>query len=79
MTPLPSTGEIVVGRDVSGRVLRIASHPELDRVVLSIWQEGRCQATIRLSSDDVPELVRALTGVVAQGFGTPPSLPAVAG
>jgi hypothetical protein len=41
-------------------VLRVSAHPGLDRVVLSIWQEGQCLATVRLASADVPDLVRAL-------------------
>ena len=60
VTPLPSQGDAVVGRDRAGRVLRVSAHPELDRVVLSIWQEGQCLATVRLASADVPDLVRAL-------------------
>jgi hypothetical protein len=59
-TPLPAHGDVVVGRDRAGRVLRISGHPELDRVVLSIWDGGQCLATVRLATADVPELVRAL-------------------
>jgi hypothetical protein len=71
VTPLPAHGDIVVGRDAAGRVLRVSGHPELDRVVLSIWQEGRCLATIRLAEADVPDLVRILTAaVVAPGAGS---------
>jgi hypothetical protein len=60
VTPLPSQGDVVVGRDRAGRVLRVSAHPELDRVVLSIWQEGQCLATVRLAAADVPDLVRVL-------------------
>jgi hypothetical protein len=60
VTPLPSIGDVVPGRDVAGRELRISGHPESDRVVLSIWQDGRCQATVRLARADVPEVTRAL-------------------
>jgi hypothetical protein len=60
VTPLPSIGDVVPGRDVPGRELRISGHPESDRVVLSIWQDGRCQATVRLARADVPEVTRAL-------------------
>lgn len=70
MTPLPAHSDIVVGRDTAGRVLRVSAHPEFDRVVLSIWQEGRCLATVRLAGADVPEVVRILTGaVVAEQSG----------
>ena len=60
VTPMPAQGEVIVGRDVAGRVLRMSSHPEIDRVVLSIWQGGQCLATFRIAPDDVPGLVAAL-------------------
>ncbi len=60
VTPLPAIGDVVPGRDVAGRELRISGHPESDRVVLSIWQDGRCQATVRLARADVPDVTRAL-------------------
>ena len=63
-SPIPARGDIVVGRDVAGRVLRIGAHPESDRVVLSIWQDGRCLATVRLASADVPDLVRSLAATL---------------
>ena len=65
-TPLPSHGDVVVGRDRAGRVLRVSSHPEFDRVVLSIWQEGQCLATVRLAAADVPDLVRVLVAAAVQ-------------
>jgi hypothetical protein len=60
VTPLPTIGDVVAGRDVAGRELRISGHPESDRVVLSIWQFGECLATVRLARADVPEVTRAL-------------------
>jgi hypothetical protein len=68
-TPVPTHGDVVVGRDRAGRVLRISSHPEFDRVVLSIWQEGQCLATLRLAPADVPDLVRALVNAAVQQPG----------
>ncbi len=59
--PAPRYGDVIVGRDVGGRVLRISSHPQADRVVLSIWQDGSCLATVRLAHDDVHEVLRALS------------------
>jgi hypothetical protein len=60
VAPLPSHGTVLVGRDVAGRMLRVSSHPEAGRVVLSIWQDTTCLATVRLAEDDVPDLVRTL-------------------
>jgi hypothetical protein len=64
VSPLPSRGTVLVGRDVSGRTLRVSSHPEVGRVVLSIWQDTTCVATVRLAESDVPELLK----VLAQGL-----------
>lgn len=61
MTPVPARGAVVVGRDRSGRALRISAHPEMSRVVLSIWEGNRCIGTLRLAPQDVPDVVRALT------------------
>ena len=62
--PAPRRGDVVVGRDVSGRVLRISSHPDHGRVVVSIWQDGRCIGTVRLAPQDVPDVVRSLTAAI---------------
>lgn len=62
--PVPARGAVFVGRDVSGRALRVSAHPELGRVVLSVWQQERCVGTVRLAETDVPDLVRALTEAV---------------
>jgi len=60
-----------MGRDRAGRVLRVTGHPDQGRVVLSIWQEGQCLATVRLAASDVPDLVRALlTATVDQPGGS---------
>lgn len=49
-----------MGRDARGRVLRIGSHPEQNRVVLSIWQDDACLATVRLAGADLAEALRSL-------------------
>jgi hypothetical protein len=64
VSPLPVHGDVIVGRDAAGKILRVSRHSELDRVVLSIWDGGRCVATLRLASGDVPELVRVLVGTL---------------
>ena len=70
VSPLPSRGTVLLGRDVAGRALRVSSHPEAGRVVLSIWQDTTCIATVRLTQDDVPELVRALSAALLPATGT---------
>jgi hypothetical protein len=61
VSPLPRHGDVVVGRDAAGRTLRISGHPEAGRVVLSIWQDQVCRATMRLLPEDVPALVEMLS------------------
>ena len=61
VSPLPRHGDVIVGRDVAGRTLRISGHPETGRVVLSIWQDTVCRATLRLAPEDVPQFVEMLT------------------
>ena len=60
ISPLPRQGDVIVGRDVAGRTLRISGHPESGRVVLSIWQDTVCRATVRLLAQDVPAVVEML-------------------
>jgi len=71
VTPAPARGGIIAGRDVAGRVLRINAHPDADRVVLSIWQDGRCMATLRLAPADVTDLIRSLVGTLMAGDQDP--------
>jgi hypothetical protein len=73
VSPLPARGTVLMGRDAAGRTLRVSSHPSAGRVVLSIWQDTTCVATVRLAEQDVPELVRALTAglVHPPGDGAP--------
>lgn len=58
-----------MGRDRAGRAVRVSAHPELSRVVLSLWDGGRCIGTMRLAPQDVPELVRMLTGAAVASAG----------
>jgi len=64
VSPLPVHGDVIVGRDAAGKLLRVSRHAELDRVVLSIWDGGRCAATLRLATGDVPEVVRVLAATL---------------
>jgi hypothetical protein len=61
VSPVPARGAVVAGRDRAGRALRISAHPELSRVVLSLWDGNRCIGTLRLAPQDVPDVVHALT------------------
>lgn len=65
-SPLPRHGGTLLGRDATGRRLRVSSHPDAGRVVLSIWQDDICRATLRLAEEDVPELVKMLSASLIQ-------------
>lgn len=60
VSPLPRDGGTLAGRDRAGRLLRIAAHHESDRVVLSVWQDAACVATVRLAPEDVAALISEL-------------------
>ena len=60
MSPLPRDGAILAGRDRAGRTLRIARHAGTRRVVLSVWQDTTCVATVRLAPEDVATLLAEL-------------------
>lgn len=60
MSPLPRDGAALLGRDRAGRTLRVARHAGTERVVLSIWQDSTCVATVRLAADDVAVLISEL-------------------
>ncbi len=67
--PAPENGGVVLGRDRPGRALRVSAHPELGRVVLSLWDGARCIGTLRVAPADVPDMVRALTGAAVAAAG----------
>ena len=56
---------ILVDARGEGRALRVTWHPELsDRdglVVLSLWRGNLCVGSFRLTADDVPALLHALS------------------
>lgn len=63
-TPIPRRGVVLPGRDAASRMLRVSFHPEVERVVVSIWDHDICMATLRLAPEDVPDLVRGLTAAL---------------
>jgi hypothetical protein len=69
ISPLPRHGDVIVGHDVAGRTLRVSGHPESGRVVLSIWQDNICRATLRLLAEDVPHLVEMLSRTAVETAG----------
>ena len=60
----PETTILVDARG-DDRALRVTWHPELsDRdglVVISLWRDNLCVGSFRLTADEVPDLLHALT------------------
>ena len=65
---LSTTGEVFLDARGGSRALRVSWHSEADVVVLSLWREGTCAGTFRLSIDEVPDLIDALRGGLAQAY-----------
>lgn len=63
--PMPTLGEVVADPRGGGRWLRVTWHHEADVVVLSLWREDTCVGTARVGRADVPALVQALVGGLA--------------
>jgi hypothetical protein len=53
-------GEVFLDTRGGGRAMRLTWHHEADLVVLSLWRDGSCAGTFRLSRADVNEFVDAL-------------------
>lgn len=62
---LPPRGEVFADVRGAGRVLRASWHLEADVVVLSVWRDGGCVATVRLDPPDAARLVAVLAEGVA--------------
>jgi len=69
--PLPHRGDVFLDPRGEGRSLRVSGHRDAATVVLSIWRQGECRATFRLSGGEVDEFIRALLNAA------PPAAPSV--
>ena len=58
---VPDHGEVFADARGDGRTLRVTWHPEDELVVLSLWKAGRCIGTFRLRTEDLPQMLTALT------------------
>ncbi len=62
-------GEVFLDARGKGRAMRLTWHHEADVVVLSLWRDGTCAGTFRLSKDDVNEFIDALVDGVRDAPG----------
>jgi len=65
---LPTRSGVFLDDRGMARVLRATWHPEVQLMVLSLWQGERCTATFRLPAVDIPAFVQAL---IAAPLGAP--------
>ncbi len=63
-------GEVFLDARGNGRAMRLTWHHEFDLVVLSLWREGTCAGTFRLSRQDVAGFVDALVDGLRAAPGT---------
>src|SRR3954469_616524 len=62
-------GEVFLDARGNGRAMRLTWHHEADLVVLSMWRDGTCAGTFRLSKEDVNEFIDALIDGVRDAPG----------
>jgi hypothetical protein len=67
---VPSTGSVFLDTRADGHALRATWHPEAGIVVLSIWKDNVCTATVRLPPDEVVGLIETLAAGLARGAET---------
>lgn len=65
---LPTSGGVFIDDRGMARALRVTWHPEVQLMVLSLWQGEHCTATFRLPAADIPAFVQAL---IAAPFRAP--------
>ncbi|HEU4513118.1 MAG TPA: hypothetical protein VFR87_08430 [Nocardioidaceae bacterium] len=65
---LPTTGEVFLDARGDRRALRVSWHREAGVVVLSLWREGVCAGTFRLTVDEVPALIELLRAGLDEAY-----------
>jgi hypothetical protein len=68
-------GEVFLDARGNGRAMRLTWHHEADLVVLSLWRDGTCAGTFRLSKEDVNEFIDALIDGVRDAPGVQVAAP----
>ena len=65
---LPATGEVFLDARGGARSLRVSWHSDSGVVVLSLWREGVCAGTFRLTIDEVPGLIEVLRDGLSRAY-----------
>lgn len=65
VAPLPARGGVQWDRRDAGRALRVAAHPEVGLVTLSLWREDGCVATHQMGAVDAARLIGLVADAVS--------------
>ena len=71
--PRPIAGAVLGDARGEGRALRVTWHGEAGIVVLSVWRNNVCTASVRLAPDEAAELIRTLTAGLPDAADPPGS------
>jgi hypothetical protein len=66
VSPLPKSGAVFFDPRDERRSLRVSFHDDTGLFVLSLWFDGNCIGTFRLSAEQAPALVQAFVEPLAQ-------------
>ncbi|MDQ1680815.1 MAG: hypothetical protein QOI42_1674 [Frankiaceae bacterium] len=56
-----------------GRALRVTWHPDAQLLVLSVWRDGVCIASHRMTADELPRLAHLVTDTMAIAYAEAPA------
>jgi hypothetical protein len=68
VVPLPSQGDVFVDASTPDKALRVSWHHDAAVVVVSLWRADSCVGTLRLTPDEVPRLISALSEGLADAY-----------
>jgi hypothetical protein len=73
-TVMPDLREIIADLRGTDRALRVSAHPDLDLVVLSIWREDHCVASVQIAASEISALVNVLVAGLAEMDSVSPAI-----
>ena len=74
LVAFPARTGVVVDTRGEGRALRTTWHHAEGLVVLSVWRDHECVATVRVAADDVPALVDVLVSGLGDRYALAPGV-----
>jgi hypothetical protein len=77
VSPLPRRGAVQADHRDGNRAIRVAAHPELGMVTLSLWRGDTCVASHQMAAQDASKLIAVLADALSV-LAEPPSLEASA-